>query len=162
MDFHILIYGIIAIIVYHWYEKYLWACVVSLHLEVVFGQVHDGIFQWWITPEITDDKECAPLKWQALAVTHSHPLSDNNNGAASGELRGCTVGQCPVLKECFRWVKPFQFSSDQRAKCWSLFVTFGCLGLVARMDAALLIFQLVILSGKSLFKTVFFCARGLS
>lgn len=79
----------------------------------------------WHVDLITDDKECGALKWQALTASHSHSLSDNNNKAASGELGACTVSHLAVLKECFRWVKPFLILKWSTGSVLKLDLGFG-------------------------------------
>lgn len=87
--------------------------------------------------------------WQS--VTHIRP--DNNNEATSGERGACTASHLPVLKECFRRVKPFSILKWSTGSLRKLDLDFGCLGLLARMNTVFFIFHLVILAGKNTFKT---------
>lgn len=117
-----------AWIVYHRYKKKKpQACAASLLTSgLCVAKFRMGYFSGGLLRHVdlvTDEEECGPLKWHALAVSHSHPLSDNNNEAASGQLRARTLSHLPVLKECFRWVNHFnsQVVNGQRAEVGSWF-----------------------------------------
>lgn len=108
-----------ALIVNPWSKSNLerWACVVSLHLEVMCGWVLDGIFQWWITLACWSYNTWRRMWPSQMTSIGSRSLTFAVNKTASGQLERCTISHflhwIHLLKECFRCVRLVRLSGGQ-------------------------------------------------
>lgn len=100
--------------------------------EFTVGYFRGGLL--WHVDLITDDK----MSSSQMTRIGSPSFTSALNTVASRVLGGCARSHLRVVKECFRSVKPCEFSGGQ--------LVSGCQGLLERMNVS---FRLVLLAGKN-------------